>query len=129
MTNPMNLVERVCRVPFAFYSYLGATGDSSWHSLTSPLADEAAEKGLTDEELVQYLEKHPEVIDAWIRHSEDKRCTPSHYFRAEGDRYVLGFVNADGKLTQVFASADAAVVCAKFVQEECCKGKKYRKSA
>jgi hypothetical protein len=114
----MNIAERVCRLPYPFYPHLGASGDSSWVSLASPLAKEARESQLREKELVNYLRNHSEVIEAWIHHSEDKRCAPSHYFRREADEHVLGFVDSNYKLSKIFSSNDAVPVCAKFILEE-----------
>ena len=63
------------------------------------------------------LARHPECIDDWLRHSEDKR-TSGWYFMKQGEQsYVVGCVGIPDQNMES-TSVDAIEACAEFIKRE-----------
>lgn len=69
--------------------------------------------GLSTIAVANYLRDNPELVDEWLRFSEDKRTAGGWYF-LEGDRcFIVGRI--DGPRTE---HADRVAACAEFIVRE-----------
>ena len=62
-------------------------------------------------EIAKYFREHPEIADALLGESYDKRFTPSTFIQEKGDGFRVGWFTTDAKYecTQDFSNlADAA---------------------
>jgi len=71
--------------------------------------------GLTPVNLTQHLSGRPDLIDDWLRYSEDKRTSGGWYIRAIGREWEIGRVALDSAIRR-FSSAPEA--CAHYVLAE-----------
>jgi len=66
------------------------------------------------EELANYLQNKPELVEAWLTWSSDKRVSSGWYFTRDGKAYTVGFhPNGD-----CFEFSEPAKACAEFILRE-----------
>ena len=73
--------------------------------------DAMAISHLPPSDIAEYFRKHPEVAEALMSDSSDKRFTPSSFIEQKGDRFRVGWFTRDAKyeFVQEFSNlADAA---------------------
>jgi hypothetical protein len=102
-------VDRVCRLSIDFYS-----GSKSMVELVSDSGIEADPSRLAVANMIGYITTHPEVVESWLRWSENKRVTSGWYFSRNGGRFEVGFF-PDG---DVLIFSDPSLACAEFVVRE-----------
>lgn len=73
--------------------------------------------------VASWLRARPDIIERWLGYSDDKRCSPSPYFRFRGGRdehamYEVGTFDAHEGYLDVRQYADAAAACADFLYRE-----------
>jgi hypothetical protein len=84
--------------------------------LSSPYSRSAAQ--LDESFLAAFLRGHPALIELWLAWSEDKRSSPSWFFRRVGSRYECGFVGRDGSVSSQEVFDEPAPPCARFILHE-----------
>ena len=65
-----------------------------------------------------FLEAHTDLVELWLAWSEDKRSTPSPFFRRSGSRYELGYVEQGGRFRPSEFFDQPARPCARFILQE-----------
>jgi hypothetical protein len=103
------VIERICSLPADFFN-----GAKPMVQLVSASGIDACPAALTVANLSGYLTDHPELIEEWLRWSENKRVTSGWYFVRQTDHYIVGF-HPKG---ESFVLADPALACAEFVTRE-----------
>jgi len=103
------VVERLCNLPNAFRG-----GMKSSVQLVAESGIAQCESALSVDAVAQHLGKHPELIEEWLRWSDDKRSSDGWYFLRGDDAYVVGFYPNRKALR--FSRAEIA--CAEFVVRE-----------
>jgi hypothetical protein len=103
------VVARICRLPIDFY-----VGTKSMVQLVADSGIETQPASLSLANLTKYIGTHPEVVESWLRWSENKRVTSGWFFSRHGDRFDVGFF-PQGEL---LAFADPTVACAEFMIRE-----------
>ncbi len=73
--------------------------------------------------VASWLRARPDVIEQWSGYSDDKRSSPSPYFRFDGGRdehatHEVGFFDAHEGYLDVRQYVDAAAACADFLYRE-----------
>ncbi len=104
------MIEVICSIPIAL-----KTENRSVRDLVERSGYPETGGLLIGEALVTYLREHPELIDAWLGYSSDKRASSGWYFRGAGTgEFEVGyFPSGDVRLY-----TDAALACADFIAEE-----------
>jgi len=73
------------------------------------------ERAITENDIRQYLSKHPELSREWSIYSESKRTNSGWYF--DYDLRRVGFFLGDGS-EQIRTFDDVASACAFFIKNE-----------
>ena len=97
-------IKRICCIPVDFRK-----GNKSFHELVHDTGIER--RMLTAESVASALLSNPELVDDWLRWSEDQRSTPSHYFLEEKDKYVVGVYPGEESVE----FSDRIAACADFI--------------
>jgi hypothetical protein len=71
----------------------------------------------TLEQLMHGLSRKHNLVDSWIRYSEDKRGSPSWYILKTGKKYKVGFLGSDRSCNEGVYN-DAYFACAVFIKLE-----------
>jgi len=103
------IVEAICALPDLFRS-----GSASTVDLVRLSGLPESPEALTRAEIVALLAERPELIDGWLRWSEDKRTSSGWFFVSEAGAFVVGFHPEGERL--VFS--DCTEACAEFVLRE-----------
>ena len=103
------VVARICRLPIDFYC-----GTKSMVQLVADSGIEAQPTALSVVNLTKYIGTNPEIVESWLRWSENKRVTSGWFFSRHGDRFDVGFY-PKGK---VLAFSEPTVACAEFIVRE-----------
>ena len=69
---------------------------------------------VTAHELADYLRRHPELVEEWLRYSEDKRTSDGWYFGTNGRRSWIGQVGPT--MPEYFDAPETA--CAEYILRE-----------
>jgi hypothetical protein len=104
-----SIVERLCRLPADFYS-----GSKSMVQLVAESGINANPAALAVASILTYLTNHSELIEQWLRWSENKRVTSGWYFMRQSGKYVVGF-RPNGDILNI---AEPELACAEFVVRE-----------
>ena len=86
--SPHDIVANICRIPVDYktlrtFSVIELVQRSG--IINEPQA-------LNTENVINYLRAHSELIEAWLIHSDDQRCSPSWYFyKVEDGKWVVGY--------------------------------------
>jgi hypothetical protein len=106
-------LRQICSLPGAFpKSGLG------WRELVRQSPYPANQASLTENRLASFLETNPDLVELWLAWSEDKRSTPSPFFRRSGSRYEVGYIERDGHFQPSEYFDEPAQACAKFMLRE-----------
>ena len=104
------MIEAICRIPVTL-----KTMDSSVSELVRNSGYLESRGALTSEALVPYLREHPELIDAWLGYSSDKRTSSGWYMkRSRQHVFEVGFFPHGESQSYT----DAARACADFIAHE-----------
>jgi hypothetical protein len=103
------VVERICSLPVTFRD-----GSQSALEILAKSGVLQTPEALTIAAVAAHLNEHPELIDAWMLWSEDKRVSSGWYFLYERPNFVVGFYPHGDRL--VFK--DAITACTQFVFRE-----------
>ena len=106
-------LHEICSLPASFRD-----SGLSWHELVRRSAYPGNRQALTEDRLASFLGSHPDVIEIWLAWSEDKRCTPSPFFRRSGSRYELGYVEHGGRFRPSEFFDEPMRPCARFILQE-----------
>ncbi|MBI5032718.1 MAG: hypothetical protein HZB51_19515 [Chloroflexi bacterium] len=92
ISESQDAVANICRLPVDFktlrtFSVIDLVQRSG--IINEPQA-------LSYDSIIKYLRDHSELIEAWLIHSDDQRCSPSWYFyrgykTEEEGKWVVGF--------------------------------------
>jgi hypothetical protein len=105
------MIEAICRLP----QTLRAREDSSWNSLLTEVGFIRGSTTLDPAVIVSYLEAHPDLIEAWLGYSEDKRTSSGWYITQAGAAgYEIGHFPHGPRLTV----ATPAAAVAQFIVRE-----------
>jgi len=107
--NADEVVKKICRLPLDFHA-----GSKSMAELVSESGVSAHPEALAVASVVARLNGQPELVDAWLDWSANKRVTSGWYFAQEGSHFVVGF-HPNG---ESLAFDDPALGCAEFVVRE-----------
>ena len=107
----MDVVGGICELPVQFKARRTVS--------VSQLVDESGYRTdpgtLTVDEVSRHLHKHPDLIEAWLAYSEDKRTSSGWYLtRRSDDIFEIGYY-PEGERIVV---AGHAAACAEFIVRE-----------
>ncbi len=106
-TDPV--VERLSRLPADFYH-----GQKSMVQLIAESGINANPASLTVASILAYVTAYPELVEQWLRWSENKRVSSGWYFVHRSGGYVVGF-HPEGEVLNI---AQPELACAEFVVRE-----------
>ena len=106
-------ILEICSLPAAF-----PESGLSWHELVERSPYASNPEAFTEEFLASFLEAHTDLVELWLAWSEDKRSTPSPFFRRSGSRYALGYVEQGGRFRPSEFFDQPARPCARFILQE-----------
>jgi len=105
----VGVVGRICRLPVDFYS-----GSKSMVQLVAESGIRECPSALAASVISPYLTDHPELIEYWLRWSENKRVSSGSYLICRSGGYVVGF-HPNG---ETLAFTEPPTACAEFVVRE-----------
>jgi hypothetical protein len=107
----MDMIARVCALPVEYE----AREDVSIFRLVEESGYVSARATLTVDVVSEYLREHPDLIEAWLGYSEDKRTSSGWYItRRSGAAFEIGYFPQGERISV----ADPARACAEFVVRE-----------
>jgi hypothetical protein len=106
-------LREICSLPAAYRE-----SGLSWRELVSRSPYAGNRDAVTEERLTSFLDTHSELVDLWLAWSEDKRSTPSPFFRRSGSRYELGYVERGGRFRPSEFFDEPPRPCARFILQE-----------
>lgn len=106
-------LHKICSLP-ASYRESGL----SWLELVRRSPYPSNRDELTEDRLASFLSAHSDLIELWLAWSEDKRSTPSPFFRKSGSQYELGYVERGGRFRPSEFFNEPARPCARFIIQE-----------
>jgi len=107
----VDVVARICGLPAQFKAH----GTVSVLQLVDESGYRANPGSLTADAVSVYLREHPELIEAWLAYSEDKRTSSGWYvIQLSGDIFEIGD-HPNGERLSVTGRAPA---CAEFIVRE-----------
>ena len=106
------MIRNLCYLP----RVLRSRGDVTAVDLVRESGFLASPEGLMREVIEAVLAAEPQLVDDWMRYSEDKRVSEGWYFKrgSENNNYLVGFY--PGSLEDSYTNQFAA--CARYVEEE-----------
>ncbi len=87
-------------------------GDVSMMQLLKESGYIESRNDIDKDKIIGYLKKDKSIVDAWIRYSEDQRCTPSWYFNGQ----TVGYLNSSGKSEKEEHYDDPLMGCASYIK-------------
>lgn len=69
-------------------------------------------------DVVDYLTTHPDLVDAWIEWSENKRTGQGAFFTQTDQKFIVGQIDPDGKTVSSTTYNSKFIACADFIQKE-----------
>ena len=106
-------LREICSLPAQF-----PTSALSWADLVQRSPWAGIQSRSTEEQLAEFLRSNQELIELWLGWSEDKRSTPSAFFRQSGSRYEVGYIESDGESRPSKFFEESASACAYFMLRE-----------
>ena len=103
------IVEGLCRLPVDFYR-----GQKSMADLVAESGIDVNPTALAVARILAYVTAYPELVEQWLRWSENKRVTPGWHFVHRSDGYQVGF-HPNGEVLNI---AQPEPACAEFVVRE-----------
>jgi hypothetical protein len=112
----MDMVARICEIPVQFKARgTVSRGTVSVTQLVDESGYRAAPASLTVDVVSMYLREHPDLIEAWLAYSEDKRASSGWFVtQRPGDTFEIGY-HPKGERITVPGRAPA---CAEFIVRE-----------
>jgi hypothetical protein len=105
----VSAVERISRLPADFYA-----GSKSMAQLISESGIASFPLALSIPHICTYVTTNPDIVDHWLRWSENKRVSKGWYFIRRSSGLEVGF-HPDG---EVLSFSDPNLACAEFVARE-----------
>jgi hypothetical protein len=107
-------VERVCYIARDFRR----PGAPSVQALLEASSYRAVRGGLDVAQLEDVVESQPQLVEDWLRYSEDKRTSGGWAFYPEGEAWVVSqpFPNQGASVERRYSRASAA--CAEYILAE-----------
>jgi hypothetical protein len=106
-------ISTICSMPNDFI----ASGNKSMIQLLMESGYKNYKKNIAKDEIQNFLETHPALIDSWEMYSLDKRCSSGWYLLHENGEWKVGYHKIGGKEhEQRFQSGFEA--CAVFILKE-----------
>jgi hypothetical protein len=102
-------VERISRLPVDFYA-----GSKSIVQLISESGVARFPLALSVPCISTYITANPQIVDHWLRWSENKRVSAGWYFIRRSSGFAVGF-QPDGTVLNI---SDPYLACAEFVVRE-----------
>ncbi|MCE9582025.1 MAG: hypothetical protein K8T20_05860 [Planctomycetes bacterium] len=102
------LVRAVARMALDFQS----RSDVSMKTLLEASGYLAAPDAASVERLEMEFKRHPDLVESWLRNSDDTRSSPAWYVRSLGDSWEVG--RCPGGPQEEFR--DLTVACATYVK-------------
>jgi hypothetical protein len=102
------VLKNICRMPIDFERL----GDVSMIHLLEESGYIESRNDITEDNIIGYLKEDKDIVDAWIRHSEDQRCTPSWYFNGQ----TVGYLNSSGQSEKENYYDDPLKGCASYIK-------------
>jgi hypothetical protein len=103
------VVERISRLPADFYA-----GSKSMVQLISESGVATFPSALSVQRIRTYVTANPQIVDYWLRWSENKRVSSGWYFTPRAGGFAVGF-HPDGEVLNI---SDPHLACAEFVARE-----------
>jgi hypothetical protein len=103
------VVERISRLPVDFYA-----GSKSMVQLISESGVAAVPPALSVQRICTYITENPQIVDHWLRWSENKRVSSGWYFARRASGFTVGF-HPDGEALDI---SDPYLACAEFITRE-----------
>lgn len=74
---------------------------------------------ITQEQIIDVIRRHTNLIEAWLLFSQDKRWTPSWFFEKRLDGFWrVGYMVENGKYTYEMMFNDSVNACAQMIRME-----------
>jgi len=116
------IVASVILIPRKHYAF----GNVSMYSLLASSGYLEFPEDISEEDILQGLQLHPECIQDWRVYSEDKRTTGWYLMEPREGRFGVGFIPSTGDIgVDPLMYSDEARACAAFIILEI----KYMKDA
>jgi hypothetical protein len=103
------VVDRISRLPVDFYA-----GSKSMLQLVAESEVAKFPSALSVQRICTYITANPQLVDQWMRWSENKRVSSGWYFTRRGSGFAVGF-HPDGEVLNI---SDPYLACAEFVVRE-----------
>ena len=104
-----SVVEKACNLPVSFYS-----GSKTMVELIVESGIDKNLSALTVLNVNSYISNHMELIEQWLRWSENKRSASGWYFSCQPEKCTVAF-HPKGEVLS-FPQSDTA--CAEFIMRE-----------
>jgi hypothetical protein len=105
----MDIVATICALPVQFKE-----GNLSIWQLVKKSGYRDDPSSLTVDAVATHLREHPELIDAWLGYSQDKRCSGWFVRQSAVNTYEVGYVPGGERISM----SDPARACAEFIVRE-----------
>lgn len=106
---PDAVVERISSLPVDFYG-----GSKSMVQLISESEVARFPSALSVQPICTYIAANPQLVDHWLRWSENRRVSAGWYFIRRAGGFAVGF-HPDGEVLNI---SDRYLACAEFIVRE-----------
>jgi hypothetical protein len=106
----LSTVEQICTFPVDFRRI----GNKSAVQMIQDIGLSSEKVFLLQEEIEQFLHMRPDLVEAWLTWSDDKRVTSGWYFTEKSLEFVVGF-HPKGDISRY---RDKFAACAEFMVHE-----------
>jgi hypothetical protein len=93
-------------------------GNVSMYSLLRDSGYFEAHNQISESTIREALRAHPDMVDEWIRFSEDKRTNAGWYFRPTDRGYQVGYFSRAQSCIKSTEYRDRTEACAVFIKNE-----------
>jgi hypothetical protein len=93
-------------------------GNVSMYSLLSDSGYFEAHSQISESIIREALRAHPDMVDEWMRFSEDKRTNAGWYFRPTHRGYEVGYFSRAPSSIRSAEYSDRTEACAVFIKNE-----------
>jgi len=108
-----DVISKVCLIPRDFK----VSGNRSMIQLLQESGYLGCKNGVVKDEVIKFLENHPDLIEDWQIYSLDKRTSTGWYLLYEDSVWTVGYLNDGGREKEhKFVSGFEA--CAVFIINE-----------
>ena len=113
-------VALVCELPLRYRQ----PGAGSIRALFAPADDHLDDRAVFIVAVSEWIHEHRNIVEAWRYYSEDKRSSPTPYFRRPSAPLVVGFFDKNYTDERRYADettfTDEVDACADFIYGEAC---------